>query len=65
MGNEVVPVTVQTRIALCRLIEKMDRQKAYCEQLGLVNRSAWNPAEKPDIPAANPSGLSQYSGKTI
>lgn len=64
MGNEVVPVTVQTRIALCRLIEKMDRQKAYCEQLGLVNRSTWNPADKPDILAADPSGLSRYTGKT-
>lgn len=39
-------MTVQVRIALCRLIEKMDRQKAYCEQLGLINRSEWNTDEK-------------------
>lgn len=36
-------MSIQTRIALCRLIEKMDRQEAYCKQLGLVNRSEWNP----------------------
>lgn len=38
-------MSIQTRIALCRLIEKMDRQEAYCKQLGLVNRSEWNPDE--------------------
>lgn len=32
-------MNVQTRIALCRLIEKMNRQQAYCKKIGLVNQS--------------------------
>lgn len=39
-------MTVQVRIALCRLIEKMNRQDTYCKQLGLINRSEWNADEK-------------------
>ena len=32
-------MTLDERIFLCRLLEKMEEQKAYCESIGVVDRS--------------------------
>ncbi|MDO5548845.1 MAG: hypothetical protein Q4F79_10215 [Eubacteriales bacterium] len=37
---------VQTRIALCRLLEKMHRQEDYCKKIGLADRSLLDPQGK-------------------
>ena len=34
---------VQTRIALCLLLENIRRQEEYCEKIGLSDQSEWKP----------------------
>lgn len=34
-------MTLDERIFLCRLLEKMEGQEAYCESIGVVDRSSF------------------------